>query len=169
MKKSSFIPLVLIIAFFLSVPVAFWVITMRNSNENVRGVGTQANTEGVLVKITSEYGNWDMAKYLCKSKDECLLSLVSGKGLDTTSGGSVKDRDIVIEYTNDWVGYEYLKIFLRAGWSSQVREFKATKLSSIPGMTIEKMTYGGSDYNVVLVPITGSETTLLHTASFSDL
>lgn len=92
-----------------------------------------------------------------------------GKGLDTTSGGTIKNRDIAIEYTSDWADYTYLKIFVRSGWGSQVRDFKITKLGNVSEMVIQSMTYGGVDYNVVFVPISDLGSSLLSTVRFSDL
>jgi len=169
MKKSSFIPLVFIVSLFLIVPVSFWMLTSKPSNDNVRGATIKSDVKGILVKVDSNYGNWDMSKYLCKSIDDCSSSLVSGKGLDTTSGGTIKDRDIAIEYTSDWADYSYLKIYVRSGWGSQVRDFKVTKLGNVSGMVIQNMTYGGSDYSVVLIPITNLGKSLLPTVRFSDL
>lgn len=169
MKKSSLIPLVFIISLFLIVPATFWVLTSKTSNENVQGVSIKSDTKGVLVRVDSNYGNWDMAKYLCKDKETCEVSLISGKGLDTTSGGQVKNGDVAVEYTADWKDYQYLKIYVRSGWGSQVRDFSVSKIGSVPGMTIEKMTYGGSDYSVVFIPLDSIGETLLPTVRFSDL
>jgi hypothetical protein len=169
MKKGSLIPLVFIVSLFLIVPAAFWVLTSKTSNENVRGVSIKSDKKGILVRIDSNYGNWDMVKYLCKDKEVCEASLVSGKGLDTTSGGQVKNRDVVVEYSPDWKDYKYLKVYVRSGWGSQVREFKVTKIGSVPGMTTEKITYGGSDYNVVFIPLDTVSESLLPTVRFSDL
>lgn len=169
MKKGSLIPLVFIVSLFLIVPAAFWVLTSRVPNENVRGISIKSNAKGVLVRIDSNYGNWDMVKYLCKDKEACEVSLISGKGLDTTSGGQVKNRDVAVEYTSEWKDYQYLKIYVRPGWGSQVREFNVSKIGSVPGMTIEKMTYGGSDYSVVFIPLDIISESLLPTVRFSDL
>jgi hypothetical protein len=150
MKKGSLIPLIFIVGLFLIVPAAFCV-------------------KGVLVRVDSNYGNWDMVQYLCKDKETCATSLISGKGLDTTSGGQVKNRDVAIEYTLDWKDFQYLKIYVRSGWGSQVREFNVSRIGSVPGMTVEKMTYGGSEYNVVFVPLDIIGQNLLPTVRFSDL
>ena len=169
MKKSSLIPLVFIVSLFLIIPAAFWVLTSNPSNENVQGVSVKSNVKGILVRVDSNYGNWDMVKYLCTDKDTCETSLISGKGLDTTSGGQIANRDIAVEYTSDWKDYQYLKIYVRSGWGSQVREFNVSKIGSVPGMTIEKMIYGGSEYNVVFIPLDSVGQDLLPTVRFSDL
>lgn len=169
MRKSSLIPLVVIVSLFVIVPAAFWVINSKSSNENVQGATIKSDVKGVLVKIDSKFGNWDMVKYLCKDKETCETSLISGKGLDTTSGGQIENRDVAIEYSAEWEDYQYLKIYVRAGWGSQVREFNVSKIGSVPGMTVEKMTYGGADYNVVFIPLDGVGFSLFPMVRFSDL
>jgi hypothetical protein len=169
MKKGSLIPLVFIVSLFLIVPAAFWLLTSKTSNENVQGVSTKSGAKGVLVRIDSNYGNWDMVKYICKDKATCETSLIAGKGLDTTSGGQVNNEDVTVEYTPEWKDHQYLKVYVRSGWGSQVRSFNASKIGSVPGMTIENMTYGGSDYSVVFIPLDAVAEKLLPTVRFSDL
>jgi len=169
MKKSNLIPLVLVISTFLILPIAFFFLNSKNLNGNVQGLKTQANKKGILLKITSNYGTWDMTKYFCKTKDDCLTSLFSGKIIDTTSGGVVENSFVTVEYSPEWNNYEFIKVFVKQGWGTSTRTFKAEDASVIPGVTIEKFTYGGTNYNVVLIPLTSVTGELLEAASFSDL
>lgn len=168
MRKSSLIPLALIISVFLILPIAFWFINSKNSNENVQGVKTRSDVKGVIVKVYSNYGTWDMAKYICKTKEECLSSLVSGKNLDTTSGGVVEEHFVTIEYSQDWNNYEFLKVFVKPGWGSQTRTFKTSVLGGVSGVSVNRVSSGGANYDVILIQLNNIGGELLEAASFSD-
>jgi len=168
MKKSNLIPLVLVVSTFLILPIAFFFLNTKNGG-NVQGAKTQANKKGIILKISSGNGTWDMMKYFCKTKDECLTSLFSGKIIDTTSGGIVEDSNVTVDYSSDWTNYEFIKVFVKPGWGSSTRTFKVTSAGVIPNVTIEKVTYGGINYNVILVPLNSVNGELLEAASFSDL
>ncbi len=168
MKKSSLVPLIVIVATFLVIPIVFWALTFKKTDENIQGARTKIGAAGVLVKINSTYGTWDMAKYLCKTRDECLESLVSGKILETTSGGGVEDQFVSVRYTKDWDSYEFLKMFVKPGWGSSVRKFYASLTENISRSFVENFTYNGMDYEVVIVPVKGIGDTLLEVAKFSD-
>ncbi len=169
MKKTSLLPLVIIVATFLIIPIAFWFYSSKDSEGNIQGAKTKSDTPGIIVKIKSNNGTWDLNKYLCVNKEECLESLISGRSLETTSGGIVEGKYITIKYTSDWDSYEYLKVFVKPGWGSTIRKFNASLVSSVSGVYIESFTYGGLDYDVVLVPIKSIENTLLEVSEFSDL
>ena len=77
MKKSFLIPLIIILV-FAGIPATFWVISSRDSvDENVQGA--HSGSTGVVLKIVSNGGAWDMFKYVCESREKCLESLESGK------------------------------------------------------------------------------------------
>ena len=69
MKKSNLIPLILVVSTFLILPIAFFFFNSKNGG-NVQGAKTEANKKGIILKITSNDGTWDMTKYLCTTKDE---------------------------------------------------------------------------------------------------
>ena len=168
MKKSNLIPLVLVVSTFLMLPIVFFFLNSKNGG-NVQGTKTQANKKGIVLKITSNYGTWDMTKYFCKTKDECLTSLFSGKIIDTTSGGVVEGSHVTVDYSPEWTNYEFIKVFVKSGWGSSTRTFKVSAMGAVPDVTVEKVTYGGVSYNVVLIPLSSVNGVLLEVASFSDL
>ncbi len=169
MKKTSLLPLVIIVATFLIIPIAFWFLTSKNSDGNIQGAKTKGDSAGVIVNIKSSQGTWDLNKYLCKSEKECLESLVAGKSLETISGGVVENKLITIKYASDWDSYEFLKIFVKPGWGSTLRKFDASLVNGVSEVYMESFVYGESDYDVVLVPIKNIKDTLLEVATFSDL
>lgn len=169
MKKTSLLPLVIVIATFLIIPIAFWFLTSKNTDGNIQGAKTKSGSAGVVIDIKSSQGTWDLNEYLCKNIDECLESLFSGKPLETISGGVVGDKFITIKYVSEWDSYEFLKIFVKPGWGSTIRKFNASLSNDVSGAYIERFIYGGSDYDVVLVPIKDIKDTLLEIATFSDL
>lgn len=168
MKKSSLLPLAFIVGMFLVTPVVFWLFTSKSASENIKGAKNTGELTGVLVKIVSSRGTWDLNEYLCKDKEECLSTLFSGKSLDTTSGGVVDGKYISIKYSQEWDSYGFLKIFVKPGWGSVVRKFNAFLTSNTEGVLKDNLVYGGSDYDVVLIPVNLVKTSLIEAASFSD-
>ena len=168
MKKSSSLPLVIIVLTFLVIPVAFWFFTFREQNDDIRGVGTRGGASGVIVRVNSNYGTWDMSKYLCPTREECSESLVSGKILETTSGGGIDEQFVIVRYTQDWESYEYLKVFIKPGWGSPERVFNVSLLGNIKDSFIDEFTYEGEVYKAVIIPIQSIGETLSEVAIFSD-
>ncbi|MBW6441551.1 hypothetical protein K0B04_01405 [Patescibacteria group bacterium] len=151
---------------FLVIPVAFWFFTFSEGNDDVQGVRT--GSLGVVVKVESKEGSWDMSKFLCKDRAGCLESLNSGKALEKTSGGGLEDQVVTVRYSSDWSQYEFLKIYIEPGWGSIQREFKASLTNEVQGSLIETVTFGGVEYNVVLIPTSVLESGLFEVATFSD-
>jgi hypothetical protein len=167
MRKSPPLPLIIIISAFIIIPVVFWVFTFRNNADNVRG--TTVASSGVLVKIISEKGSWDMSKYLCEDISTCLESLTSGKSLEKTSGGWGAGQTLVIRPTSDWSQYEYIKIFVKSGWGSSERFFSASlSEDTIKGGSIEKFNYGGNTYESVILPVEILRSEIAGSVTFSD-
>ncbi|NMB91801.1 hypothetical protein GYA37_03050 [candidate division WWE3 bacterium] len=153
MRKSSFLPLALIVCTFLMLPVAFWFFNSKTNEGIVRGVETKSNLNGVVVKISSRYGTWEMSKYLCKSKEECLFSVSSGKSLDKVGGGVVENQDIEISYDQAWKDYSFLKVFVKPAWGSQAGQFNASIIKNSSQMSIESVSVDNYEYNIVIIPL----------------
>ena len=150
-KKISF-PLIAIILLFLVIPIAFWFFSTKRVSDDVKGVETDFS--GLVVKVVSKNGSWDMFKYLCENRDQCAESLNSGKFLDKTSGGGGEnDQFVTIKYSPDWKSYEFIKIYVESGWGSTDRVFKVSLSDSIPGSFIGKFSYGERDYETVIIPV----------------
>ncbi|MFZ2664398.1 MAG: hypothetical protein WAX66_03480, partial [Patescibacteria group bacterium] len=151
MRKSSFLPLALIISIFLVLPVAFWFFNSKVDEGIVRGAKTKSDSKGVIVKVSSGYGTWEMSKYLCKTKEECLFSTSSGKSLDKIGGGVVESQDVAILHDPSWKDYSFLKIFIKPAWGSQAGQFTASLIqsSSRDQISIESISSSDYEYSVV--------------------
>jgi len=168
MKKSSLLPIAFIVSTFLVLPIAFWFLNSKNTDGVVGGAKTKSDSKGIIVKVSSNYGTWEMSKYLCKTKEECLSSLISGKSLDITGGGIVEDQDVSILYTSDWDDYSYLKIFIKPAWGSQARQFIASYPQGFSSVLVDTISSEGSEINVILVPLDRLNDTSVEVAKFTD-
>ena len=168
MRKSSLLPIALIISVFLVLPVAFFLLNSKNTDGVVRGAKTKSDSKGIIVKVSSNYGTWEMSKYLCKTKEECLASLASGKSLDTTGGGIVENYDVFISYTSDWDNYSYLKVFIKPAWGSQARQFIASYPQGFSSVSVDSISSEGSKINVILVPLGRLDDSSVEVAKFTD-
>lgn len=167
MKKTSPLPLIIIVMVFLIIPATFWFLFYsKNSSEDVKGVKTDSS--GVMMKVSSKNGSWDMSKYLCKDKTECLESLQSGKFLEKTSGGGVEDQYVSLRYSNDWNSYEFLKIFIEPGWGSMNRDFKASLTGVDENYFIEKFIYNDREFEAIIIPVAGLDKNVFEATVFSD-
>lgn len=167
MKKSFPFPLIVIITVFLIIPATFWfVFYSKNSSEDVKGAKTSSN--GVIVRVSSKNGSWDMSKYLCKDRSECLESLQSGKFLEKTSGGGEDDQFVSLRYSPDFGSYEFLKIYVEPGWGSMKRDFKPSLTGIDANYFIEKFNYNGSDFEAIILPVAGLDKNVFEAAVFSD-
>jgi len=167
MKKFSLLPLIIIVAVFLAVPVTFWALSSsKNSSDDVRGVKT--GVFGLIIEVSSKNGFWDMSEYLCKDREECLESLQSGKFLEKTSGGGVDDQYVTLRYSSDWGSYQYLKIYVEPGWGSMERDFNASLKEHVENSSVEKLNSNGNEYEIVLVPTAGLDSNIFDVARFSD-
>lgn len=168
MRKSSFLPLALILCVFLILPVAFWFFNSNVDKGDVQGAKVKSDSKGVIIKVSSNYGTWEMSKYLCKTKDECLLSLTSGKSLDTIGGGVVENQDVAILYDESFKEYSFLKVFIKPAWGSQARNFTASSIRGSSQSSIENISSNDSVYNVVIIPVSSLENSLEDIARFTD-
>lgn len=169
MKKTSVLPLILIVTVFLVIPIVFWVVSFRSTDDNIQGARTKNGDAGASVLVSSKYGTWDLVKYLCQTREECVGSLTSGRVLDTTSGGVTDRQSVVIKYSKDWDSYKFLKVFVKSGWGSSLREFQVSLAGNASGSYVEDVVYNGINYKVVIVPIDIISGSLMEIAEFSDL
>lgn len=168
MRKSSFLPLALILCVFLILPVAFWFFNSKIDEGTVQGAKVKSDSKGVIIKVSSNYGTWEMSKYLCKTKDECLLSLTSGKSLDTVGGGVVENQDVAILYDQSFKDYAFLKVFIKPAWGSQARNFNAFSIQNFSQIFIQNIFDNNSEYSVVIIPMSSLENSLEDIARFTD-
>lgn len=168
MRKSSFLPLALILFVFLILPVAFWFFNSKVDEGTVRGAKIKSDSQGIVIKVSSNYGTWEMSKYLCKTKDECLLSLTSGKSLDKVGGGVVENQDVAILYDSSFKDYSFLKVFIKPAWGSQARKFIASSVQNSSQVSIEDILSNDYEYSVVIIPTSSLENSLEDIARFTD-
>ena len=167
MNKRSVFSVIILFVVFMTVPVAFCIISSDKKNsEEVKGART--GSSGAIIKISSKNGSWDMYKYLCKDSTECLESISSGKMVEKTSGGGVEDQFVSLGYTFDWSDYEFLKVYVDSGWGSIERSFSASKSSDFDNVVVQSIESGGKNYQVVLMPVSLLEQVNTEIASFSD-
>jgi len=74
-KKISF-PLIAIILFVFGNSGCLLVFSTKQASDDVKGVETDVSS--LVVKVVSKSGSWDMFKYLCENKNQCVESLNSG-------------------------------------------------------------------------------------------
>mgnify|MGYP001013730207 CR=1 FL=1 len=166
MKKSFLIPLIIILV-FAGIPTAFWFLSSKeNVDENVQGV--RSGSTGVVLKIVSNGGAWDMFKYVCESKEKCLESLESGKKLDVTSGGGIEEQSVAIKYTHEMESQEFMKIFVKPGWGTVERAFNVSLDLDASDVSIEKMNVGNNDFYIILIPMKYLHSEVFDLATFVD-
>lgn len=168
MRKGLSLPLLLIVVSFLLVPLLYWFFVYRTSQPNIKGAKITGQNKGALVVVNSKNGTWELNSYLCENKDSCLSSLTAGSKLDTRNGGSTNSYQVPFNFEDGWLSYGFLKLYIRSGWGSQDRLFKATNSGQIEGLVIEQVSLGESDYNVVLIPTSDLSTGFYKGVEFSD-
>jgi len=166
MKKSFLIPLIIVLV-FAGIPTTFWFLSSKEGvDENVQGA--KSGSTGVVLKIISNGGAWDMFKYACESREKCLESLESGKKLDVTSGGGVEEQSVAIKYTHEMESQEFMKIFVKPGWGTVERTFSASLDSGVSGVSIEKMNVGNNSLDTILIPVKYLQSEVFDLATFVD-
>jgi len=166
MRRSSALPLIIIIATFLIIPVAFWIINFQRSDNDVKGANIGGS--GIVIKIKSEGGAWDMSKFLCADKNQCVESLTSGKILDKTSGGGIDDQEVGVGYSSDWEKYKYVKIFVEPGWGSEDRVFSVSMNGGLSDSFTHEFEVGSVVYKTAIFSISDLERNIINAAVFSD-
>jgi len=164
MRRGSTLPLVMVLVLFLMVPLGFWFFYSRNSQDNVKGANVSGITNGMYVTVSSTGGTWDLVRYLCKGRSECVGSLSSGLQLETISGGNAQKYQVAFSYESGWDQYAFLKIYLKPGWGSHERTFDINNIGTIPGTTVEVL----DKQQVVLIPLAPIKSGFFKSSDFSD-
>lgn len=168
MQRGAVLPLILIIILFISAPFIFWALTSTEDTPSIKGVSSKNMDKGLMTGVSSSYGTWDMHQYLCKSKDECEETLMSGNRDVLVSGGETVRQDIPIVPEADWKDYTYLKVYVQPSWGSQDRLFNISGHENIPGSNVFEMKEGGSSYDVLVIPIQELTSGFAGSVLFSD-
>jgi hypothetical protein len=177
MQKGFSIPLLLIIALLLSLPLIYFAFSddFRSFNplsddDSVKGVASVSPREarpGFSVTITSESG-WDLVKYLCVSTEECTQSAISGKKWGTVSGGEAESQTVVINALPGWEEYQHIKYYIKPSWTSVQRDFTVVELGGLPGSVKQILADGEDEYEVVIIPVSEVLTEFKQSATFTD-
>jgi hypothetical protein len=173
MKQRGFnLPSVIIlVTLFVSVPVLYFTLVLKHpKTDNVRGVATEiASSEGgVIVKVSSKNGTWDMFEFLCKSESECIQSLKSGKQWGVVSGGSTDGHEVLVEKSPEWKDFKFVKVFVHSAWGSISREFSALPTSDSGLVKIVEISDSEGEHMVALIPISGEDTKVRLLVEFHD-
>ena len=166
MRRSSVLPLIIIIATFLVIPVAFWIINFQKSDTDIKGANT--GSSGMVIKIKSEGGAWDMSKFLCVDTNECVESLTSGKILDKTSGGGIEEQEVGVGHSSNLEQYKYVKIFAEPGWGSADRVFSVSMNEALSDSFTHEFEVGSVVYKAAIFSISDLESNIMDAAVFSD-
>ncbi|MDC0449000.1 hypothetical protein OAL67_00075 [bacterium] len=145
------VTLIVFFSLFVIIPLSYFLFVYKEgySDPNVRGAKTNEviPTNGFSLQVTSKGGTWELYEYFCKTKEECLTSLMSGERFGNVGGGAVEDYDVFLTPDDSWEEYKFVKVFIRAGWGSTDRSF------NLVGAEVLQVDYEGSTYNVLLVPV----------------
>jgi hypothetical protein len=176
MPKGFSIPLLLIVVVFLFTPIAYFsisggLIDIRSwfTDDSVKGVTTRVPDRGPGLSVTITSSNsWDLVQYLCTSLEECSGSAMSGKRWATLSGGHAESQEVVINTSFGWEEYQYLKFYVKSGWSSELRGFNVLDQGYIEGTTLKTFENGSGNLDVVIVPLSEIRNKFVRSAVFSD-
>lgn len=172
-QKGFAVPLMLIVVLLiLAVPAYYIISSLPTSSSDIRGASSEGNINdrpGFSVSITSTSSTWDLVEYLCGSLDECTTSLTSGRRWGTVSGGQTDLHDVVVEYSDEWSNYEYIKYFVRSGWYAQGKDFNVVSAGNVPNSDVFKVSDGNESYDVVVAPVSVLSNGFYSSAHFSDL
>lgn len=160
MRKGFTVPLILVLVLVLiMVPLIFWISTNNfnaSSSSDVMGVADakDSNKSGFSVTVNSDVGVWDLLQTACKTLDECKESVTSGKRVSTASGGVGYNNTVNVYKDPSWTDYNFLKLYVRAGWGSSTVGFNLEKAGDVPGLEITNMSESSASYDVAIVPLT---------------
>jgi hypothetical protein len=173
-NKGIALPFViLIVMLFILTPVLYSLFVNKSSTtEEVMGasrLGVQDHDDGVGLYINSKYGTWDLLEYLCKDKESCESTLMSGKRVGSISGGIVDNFPVRIAPDSEWDTNGYLKVYIRSAWGSPEREFDID-LTLDPQLdaNISEIEYEGHSYKVLIVALEDFKNNFSNIAVFSD-
>lgn len=159
MKKALVFPVILIVIFlFIALPLIFWFVSNRYSNNpSVKGLSVREKGNGFLIVINSKYGSWELNEYLCETFEECKSSLTSGTLWGTVGGGTGDGggdgHEIVVEKSDGWKAYKYLKVFVKPSWGASERTFSAGSVSGSLGVVKYSAIVENQSFNVVIAPL----------------
>ena len=176
MQKGYSVPIVIIaIVLFLLLPLSFFVyknnFSFSSTSKNVKGASVEGDgfsRPGFSVSISSKNGNWDFVEYLCNSLNECNQSLYSGVRWGVTSGGATENHEIVVENTDEWGKYAYVKYFVRPAWPTTQRSFKVVNLGTYPDSKVYTLSDGNEDVETVIAKLIPGDTKFYISSSFAD-
>ncbi|OGC56599.1 hypothetical protein A3H26_01760 [candidate division WWE3 bacterium RIFCSPLOWO2_12_FULL_36_10] len=175
MQRGFFIPTVfVIVALLVLVPVLFWLLINRadiSKSDNVRGasvVNEKYTKSGFAVSVISKSGTWDLYEYLCKTKDECEVSLNSGKNWGIVSGGETTGHEVMIEASDEWKDYKYLKLFAKPSWLGSDTGYRVIETGDITASEIVKFTDSSKEIETLFIPVSGLFDKYQKSAVFSD-
>jgi hypothetical protein len=175
MQKGYSVPLIIILVLgLLAVPAYYWTTTNSvnfSSSKTVKGISTTGNiyaSPGFSVSVTSNAETWDLVEYLCKTLEDCTSSLNSGSRWGTISGGKTDLHEVVVESSQDWDDYKYIKYYVRSGWFSKDKGFDVVSIGDMSGSKVHKIVEGGTEYQVVITPVSDLMYSFHKSAHFSD-
>jgi len=162
MRKGFSNLLIIILIVFLLIPVLFWGYSKYKQRGFTKGAVSAKN--GFAITITSNLGTWDLEKYLCKNKTDCLSSLTSGNKLETVSGGRTEESIIYVKYSSTYSDHSHMKIYVKPGWNSTMRDFEIVNIGDVPSTEA----YNLEGINIVLIPLQYVSELFNYSAHFSD-
>ena len=130
--------------------------------ESEKAIVNERNGFSVLVK--SNGPTWDFYEYLCKSLDECKTAPESGYQLPLISGGLTEGHEIIVEPSNEWNGYKYLKFYVKGGWGQDFANFRLVNQPRINGTELGEF----NDMSYVIVPVSSLKNTFDSSTVFSN-
>lgn len=169
MRRGFSVPLILIVVVTLTLLV-FWVLSAPSSDRDIKGFSTDqnGNRAGLSVFVSSDSSSWDLVEYLCETLSECIKSFTSGRRWATVSGGKVTMHEVVIEKSDIWDEYSYMKLYVKPRWGSFGRNFDIESLGNVPESDVYKISDGNESYNVVILPLEKVSSAYYRSAVFSD-
>lgn len=159
MRKGFTVPLILVLVLVLVlVPLIFWISTNNfNSSSSNDVMGTTdsklPNKPGFSVTVNSGVGVWDLLQTGCVSLEECTQSVSSGRRLATASGGSGVNNTVNVYIDPNWSSYEYLKLYVRAGWGANTQGFDIESSGELDNVEVVTMSESSTSYSVAILPI----------------
>lgn len=165
--------LILLIAALLIGVMSYWLYSNTlnfSSSSNVKGISVRnvSAQPGFAVTINASNSGWDLVEYICRTLDECLLSLTSGKRVGLASGGISPNHEVVVNYSKSWEGYSHIKYFVRPARSDSNKPFKVTDVGRYPDSDLYTLSDNGETYDVMIAPLNNLSASFYKSATFSD-
>lgn len=167
MNKGFSLPIVIIVALFISLPVIYFLSISKPQQQTVKGVSSVKNS-GFSIQIKSTNGTWDLLEFLCNDMDECTQSLTSGKRVETISGGITDSYEVFLEPSSDWDNYEFIKIYAKPGWGSSARTFSVVDKGVVPGTIVQTFTEDDVEQPFIIIPLDPVKSEFYTSANLAD-